>query len=378
MDLKDFTAGELRQQADFKAFVPSSINTTWTWTDPAINTLLADANRKLGELNAFSLQVPDVDYFIHMHVLKEATTSSKIEGTATAIEEAVLRKQEVVPERRDDWQEVQNYTQAMNEAVRSLKRLPVSTRLIKQTHKTLLGKGRGVTKTPGEFRRSQNWIGGNSPKDAVFVPPPHAEVHSLMADLEKFLHNADAQVPDLVRIAIAHYQFETIHPFLDGNGRVGRLLITLFLVSQGLLVRPTLYLSDYFDKHRAEYYDELTSVRLKHDLSRWVAFFLTAVLRTSDKGIETFRKIVSLRSKIDDRLLPQLGRRAAKGAELMKLLYHQPYVAVADVQTKLRVAPATANMLVKEFVRLKILEEVTGWRRNRRFIFREYVRLFAG
>jgi Fic family protein len=377
MDLKDFKSGTYTRQTQYRSFTPSLVNHTWVWSNPKINTLLEEANHKLGALDAFSRQLPNVDYFIRMHIIKEATTSSRIEGTKTSIEEALLPGNEIGPERKDDWQEVQNYIAAMNHAVRRLRKIPISTRLLKETHNILLSKGRGSTKTPGEYRRSQNWIGGTSLRDAAFVPPSHEEIDPLMSDLEKFLHNDAIDVPHLIRIAIGHYQFETIHPFLDGNGRVGRLLITLYLVSKGLLAKPTLYLSDYIEKHRSVYYDNLTVARTRNDLPQWIMFFLVAVSETCNKGISTFKKIQRLRDDVEGKKLVKLGKRLPKAKILLMNLYRNPRVTAAEVSTILGVTPKTANELIQNFIDLEILVESTGYRRNRVFSFAEYVKLFS-
>jgi len=246
MKIEEFVSGRYLQQHSYKSFSPNKINASWTWEDVRINTLLAEANRKLGALDAFSQHVPDTDIFIEMHVIKEATKSSRIEGTQTEIEEAVKKASQIVPERQNDWQEVRNYIDAMNTSIDKLNSLPLSTRLLKEAHKILMKGVRGEHRNPGEFRTSQNWLGGATINDAVFIPPVQTEINELMGDLENFLHNKEIDVPVLIRAAIAHYQFETIHPFLDGNGRIGRLLITLYLVSSGILTKASLYLSDYF------------------------------------------------------------------------------------------------------------------------------------
>ena len=297
MKIEEFKSGSYLQQYEYKSFSPTFINNEWTWEDGKINTLLAEANRKLGSLDTFSLQVQDINIFIEMHIAKEATKSSKIEGTQTEIEEALKNVSDIAPERKDDWQEVHNYIEAMNTSINKLKTLPVSTRLLKDAHRILMSGVRGEHRNPGEFRASQNWIGGASLKDATYIPPVHTELNELMSDLEKFLHNEKIEVPYILRAGIAHYQFETIHPFLDGNGRIGRLLITLYLVSTNLLSKPALYLSDYFEKHRQLYYDNLNNVRIKNDMSQWLKFYLVGIIETSEKSIYTFKRNIKAERK---------------------------------------------------------------------------------
>lgn len=275
-------------------------------------------------MNAFSNIVPDIDLFIQLHIVKEANASSRIEGTRTGIEEAIRPEEEVVPERREDWKEVQNYVQSMREAIELLDEIPLSTRLLKRTHAILMKDVRGQHKKPGEYRSTQNWI-GTSLQDTTFIPPPHPRLSDLMSDLEKFWHNDEIQVPKLIRIAISHYQFETIHPFSDGNGRIGRLLITLYLISEGLLRQPSLYLSSYIDKHRSRYYRSLSTVRTTDDLGQWVRFFLVAVRETAQQGRETFERILNLRQEVEQKAT-RLGRKAGNARRLLKLLYQQPSI----------------------------------------------------
>ncbi len=236
---------------------------------------------------------------------------------------------------------------------------------------------RGENKTPGNFRVSQNWIGGATLNDATFIPPHFENMSELMGDLENFLHNEQINVPELIRIAIAHYQFETIHPFLDGNGRLGRLLITLFLVDTGFLQKPTLYLSDYFEKHRTLYYDNLNKVRLTNDMVQWVKFFLVAVIETSKKGVETFISILKLKEEIEHKMDNNIGKRLSKARSLMNFLYSNPVISIADAATYLKVHPTTATSLIEDLSNIGVLTETTGYKRNRIFEFREYLYLFS-
>ena len=376
MKIEDFISGKYLTQSGYKSFSPSKINQSCTWTDGKINTLLAEANRKLGALDAFSLHVPDIDIYIEMHIAKEAAKSSKIEGTKTEIDEVIKKGSEIAPERKDDWQEVNNYIEAVNASINKLKSLPVSTRMLKEAHKILMKDVRGEHKNPGEFRTSQNWIGGATINDAVFIPPVHTEINVLMSDLENFIHNLQIDVPVLIRIGIAHYQFETIHPFLDGNGRIGRLLITLYLVSSGLLTKPSLYLSDYFERNRQLYYDNLNSVRVKNDLSQWLKFFLVGITETCNKGIDTFKSILDLKEQVEEKKLITLGRKIPTAKKLMTYLFKKPVATIHDIQEVLGISLPTANSIVSDFEKLGILTEKTGWKRNREFEFSDYLKLF--
>ena len=375
MKFESFEAGRWVQRYQYKSFEPVPVNREWTWDDATTNTLLERANRALGELNAFSLIVPDIDLFIHMHVVKEAQTSSRIEGTQTGIDEVLMPEEQIDPEKRDDWREVRNYVQAVNDAIAELAKVPLSNRLLRQTHATLMQGVRGEHKQPGEFRTSQNWIGGSNLTDAVFIPPHPDGVPELMSDLERFWHNEEIQVPHLVRLAISHYQFETIHPFLDGNGRIGRLLMPLYLVSHGLLAKPSLYLSDFFERNRTSYYDALMRVRVANDMTHWVRFFLSGVAETATKGRDTFQKILALRTEVEQAILG-LGKRAPNAKRLLNLLYSNPLVTAADVERELRVKHPTAYALLRDLVRLGILMEMTGQKRWRVYAFDRYLRLF--
>jgi len=376
MDIKDFKAGTLRKGYRYEYFMPEKVNHAFFWTDEALNELLEQASLRLGELNSFSRFVPSSDLFIKMYVYKEAVVSSRIEGTRTNMEEAIGEEKDVDPERRDDWQEVNNYVAAMNGALDQLRSLPLSNRLIRETHRILLSSGRGGRKTPGEFRMSQNWIGGASLSDAVFIPPAHEELPELMSDLELFLHNTDIRIPHLIRIAIAHYQFETIHPFLDGNGRVGRLLIALYLVGSGVMSKPLLYLSDFFERNKALYYDNLSNVRTKNDLGQWLKYFLVGVIQTAEAAAATLKNIFELKASLDGGKILSMGRRAPQAALLLNALFVKPMVTVNDVMGVASLSAKASNDLVKAFVAQGILSESTGRQRNRVYVFDEYMSMF--
>ncbi len=373
--MKSFKSGTYINQGTYKSFQPAHINRQWVLDDMEIQKLLGQADRELGRLDMYSEYIPNIDMFIQMHVLKEATQSTKIEGTQTNMEEALLDKDSVPINKRDDWEEVQNYIAAMNQSKTELEKIPFSSRLIKEAHKVLLKGVRGKHKLPGEFRQSQNWIGGATINDAAFVPPVHSTVNEYMSDLEKFVHNEEQPFPEILKIAIVHYQFETIHPFLDGNGRVGRLMITLYLVSKGILKQPILYLSDFFERNRQLYYDNLTRVREKNDIKQWFKFFLVGVIETAQNGIKTFDNILKLQKETEAKI-QTLGSRAGNAQKLLNILYKHPMIEPIVVINEIGISAASAYKLIADFEKLGILKEVTGGKRGKLYLFKTYVDLY--
>lgn len=376
LKIEEFVAGNFVKQIDYKAFMPQNINAIWSWSDRELTRLVEKSAIAIGQLDAYSHQIPNIDHFIRMYVIKEATVSSKIEGTQTNMEEALLREEDVYPERRNDWLEVNNYINALDNSIERLKDLPLSSRLLKEAHKLLLKGVRGEHKLPGEFRRSQNWIGGSSLLSAVFIPPHHENVNPLMGDLENFLHHEDIGITNLMKIAIAHYQFETIHPFLDGNGRIGRLMITLYLVEKKIIQKPVLYLSDFFEKNRTSYYDNLTRVRTENDLLGWIKFFLIGIIETCESSSKTLKAILELKKECEEKRIFTLGKRIPSAKILFDYLLHQPIVDADTVAKQTKLSLVSAYKLIDNFVRLNILKEMTGAKRNRLFVFDEYLSLF--
>ena len=373
--MKSFKAGNTISQGTYKSFQPNKINQVWSIDNMELLNLLSQADRQLGRLDMYSEYIPNIDLFISMHVLKEATQSSKIEGTKTNIEDALLDKEDVNDEKRDDWEEVQNYIEALNSAIANLEKLPFSSRLIKETHKILLQGVRGKHKLPGAFRSSQNWIGGASLNDATFIPPTHSSINEYMGDLEKFAHNTESFFPDLLKIALIHYQFETIHPFLDGNGRVGRLMITLYLVEKGILKKPILYLSDFFERNRTLYYDNLTRVREKDDLTQWFKFFLVGIIETAKNSISTFDGILKLQKEVDAKI-QQLGSRSNNAQLLMNHLFQRPIIDAQKARKLTGLSSPSVYKLIDDLEKLGILKEITGAKRGKIYLFKEYTRLF--
>ncbi len=373
--MKNFNSGKYISQGTFKSFSPEKINRQWLLDDTEVISLLSKADRQLGRLDMYSEYIPNIELFISMHVLKEATQSSKIEGTKTNIADALQSKSDISEEKRDDWEEVQNYIKALYTAIESLKEIPFSSRLIKQAHKILLQGVRGKHKIPGEFRSSQNWIGGASISDAIFIPPNKSDIGDLMSDLEKFAHNKEIILPDLLKIALIHYQFETIHPFLDGNGRVGRLMITLYLVEKEILKKPILYLSDFFERNRNLYYDNLTRVREQSDIQQWFKFFLVGVIETAKSSIKTFDKILKLQKDVDEKL-QKLGSRMNNGRTIMNHMYQHPLIDAQKVKNITGLSMPSVYKLIGELEQLEILQELTGAKRGKQYWFPEYIKIF--
>ena len=376
MKLEEYKSGEYVKMNDYKAFIPSKINFNWGWDDTKLDKLLAEANRQIGELNAYSLLIPNVDLYIKMHVKIEANKSSRIEGTRTTVEEDLLDVTDINPGKRDDWEEVQNYVKATNYGIERIRDgFPVCTRLIREIHEILMQGVRGEYKTPGEFRVSQNWIGGSMPSTAVYVPPPHTEVTECLSDFEKFINNEEIDTPDLIKIAILHYQFESIHPFLDGNGRIGRLLIPLYIQSKGMLEKSCLYISDYIERNKDTYYDMLTRVRTNNDMIGWIKFFLEAVIETSKTAKEKFRNVVELTMEMD-KLIMELPVKPENAKKVIDLLYDEPVLTRNKMSEITGIKLTTINGIVNALLDKGIITETTGYSRNQIFAFEKYINLF--
>ena len=339
--------------------------------------LLEGANQAIGRLQGVSSVLPGTSLFLYMYVRKEALLSSQIEGTQSSLSDLLLHESQDAPGAPvdADVQEVSNYVDAMYRGMARIDEgLPVSVRLIREVHEVLLRKGRGGTAQPGEFRRTQNWIGGTRPGNARFVPPPPEMVGELMSDLEKFIHDDTPPMPLLVKIGLVHVQFETIHPFLDGNGRLGRLLITLLLYSNQVLDAPLLYLSVYFKTHRDEYYDLLQSVRTRGDWESWLGFFLHGVVETAQQATDAATDLVELFER-DRRRIEAIGRAAGSALRVHQLLQERPFVSIPNAATRLRVSRPTVARSVEHLERLGILHEGTGRRWRRMFAYRDYLQI---
>ena len=299
-----------------------------------------------------------------------------VHGTRTTIEEDLLDVTDINPEKRDDWEEVQNYVKATNYGVERIKNgFPVCTRLIRELHKILMQGVRGEHKTPGEFRTSQNWIGGSMPSNAVYVPPPHTEIAECLTDFEKFINNEEIDTPDLIKIAILHYQFESIHPFLDGNGRIGRLLIPLYIQSKGMLDKSCLYISDYIERNKDTYYDMLTRVRNNNDMIAWIKFFLEAVIETSKTAKEKFKNVVELTMEMD-KIIVNLPVKSDNVKKVIDLLYNEPVINRKKLCDITKIKEGTIKNIINCLLKNNIIVETTGYSRNQIFTFQKYTDLF--
>ena len=367
------------QPTGYRAFIPAPLppDPPFRFTKE-LQVLLSQADSALGRLDGSIQTLPNPDLFVYMYVRKEAVLSSQIEGTQSSLQDVLAAEAKIfTPNQPNDVKEVVNYVRAMNHGLKRLSELPVSVRLIREIHAELLEGTRGSHLTPGELRTSQNWIGpaGCTLNEATFVPPPPHEVPQKLADLEKFLHT-DTELPLLIKIGLAHVQFETIHPFLDGNGRVGRLLITFLLCERQVLLKPVLYLSWFFKRYRHQYYEGLQSVRNTGTWEQWIGFFLRGIVDVSVQATETARRILTMREEHRHAITENFGRAAGNGHRVLEYLYECPIVSVSNVQDLIGTTYAAANNLVARMVDHGILQEYTKQARNRRFMYQSYINLF--
>lgn len=367
------TAGET-----ITAFVPPPLPPNPSLELPRLYRQLENANRALGRLDGVTSILPDTPLFLYMYVRKEALLSSQIEGTQSSLSDLLLFENEEAPGVPiDDVQEVSSYVAAMEHGLERIRAgFPISLRLIRELHDILLSKGRGSSKQPGEFRRTQNWIGGTRPGNALFVPPPPELVMELMSHLESFIHDDTVEIPSLIKAGLVHVQFETIHPFLDGNGRLGRLLITFILCAQGILKEPILYLSLYFKSHRSRYYELLQGVRERGDWEAWLEFFLDGITETSLQAADAAREILNL-FETDRIHIERLGRPAASALRVHQLLQQKPIINIPDAAKKLGISVPTITKSVQHLEDLRIVREITGKQRGRAFAYSGYLEILS-
>jgi len=377
--MKDRAGKFVAQPGGYKAFLPKPLPPSPTIRyDEELQSLLSKADRSLARLDGVITVLPNPNLFIAMYVKKEALLSSQIEGTQASLEGILEFEADLIPkENLDEIKEVINYVRALNHGIERLKELPMSLRLIKEIHKTLLEETRGAHRNPGEFRKSQNWIGppGFPLSEAIFIPPPPDLVIPAMGELEKFLHQ-ESNIPPLVKIGLIHAQFETIHPFLDGNGRIGRLLITFYLFWKEILSKPLLYLSFYLKKKRQEYYDLLMKVRTEGAWEDWIKFFLTGISETSEEAAKSAREIIQLKEKLVAELYKS-SIASIYAVRLIDLLFETPLVSTKEIIDKLKISKEAANELVKKFEKIGILKEITGKQRYKKYSFRQYIEIIA-
>lgn len=372
-------SGEYQVQVGgYKAFIPNPLPPQPPLQlNEELTKKLTQASLYMAKLDGLAFTLPNMDLFISMYVKKEALLSSQIEGTQASLEDIFEFENGMAMENVNDIEEVVNYIKALNYGINRLKTLPMSLRFIKELHEILLDQTRGKEKNPGEFKKVQNWIGsrGSSLQNALFVPPPPQESLEAMKHLEEYMHH-DSGLPELINCALIHYQFETIHPFLDGNGRVGRLLITLYLYWKGLIDKPLLYLSYYLKKNRQEYYDRLMLVRNKGDYEQWVLFFLEGVIETSDLAIKDIKKILELHSE-HQRLLWESKISSPLAIVVLESLFYKPIISIADVQEQFQISHPTASNIIEQFIRLKIIKEITGKKRDKRYAYTRYLEILS-
>jgi Fic family protein len=381
MNERLYRAGRYVQQPNrYSAFIPMALPPKPDIQyDGELQTLLSKADRALGRLDGSIQTLPDPDIFVFMYVRKEAVLSSQIEGTQSSLNDLLEAEAAITDTQRPgDVSEVLNYVNAMNHGLERLVDLPISVRLIRELHEKLMHGVRGKHAQPGELRSSQNWIGpgGSSLIDAIYVPPPPHEVEGMLSDLEKFIHTEN-DIPVLIKIGLIHAQFETIHPFLDGNGRIGRLLIAFFLCHKEVLLKPVLYLSHWFKSHRTAYYELLQNIRDKGEWEEWLKFFLEGVASVSLEATQTARAIVAMREEHRSRITDDFGRATGNGLRILEMLYTRPFIDTTMVRDKLNISFPTAADLIKRFVNADLLVEITGQDRYRVYQYFPYVRLFS-